>query len=52
MIRSALGCLVVGAVVALACGSSAPSSTALKELGRLAPLKSGQPILVFVYTDG
>ena len=51
MTRVALVSLLVG-VAAPACARSAPSSTALEELGRLASLKAGQPLLVFVNTDG
>ncbi len=37
----------------LACrGKSTPSSTAVAEVGKLVPLQQGQPLLVFVYTDG
>ena len=37
----------------LACGGSgAPSGKAVTELQRVSPLKPGQPVLVFVYTDG
>jgi hypothetical protein len=43
----------VAALVLVACGgSAAPSSKAVEELSRVATLKQGEPILVFVYIDG
>jgi len=45
--------LVLASVVLLACGRDAASdSPALAELARVAGVKPGTPVLVFVYTDG
>lgn len=41
------------AVLVEACGSAAPSATrVVPALQRVAQIKEGQPVLVFVYTDG
>jgi hypothetical protein len=48
----AWGVLALAALALLACGGSAPSSKAVAELRRVAPLRQDLPVLVFVYTDG
>ena len=51
--RAMLRLLSLVSVIAAACGGHAPPSTqVVEELGRIAPLRPGEPVLVFVYTDG
>ncbi len=52
-VAAVVGLIMLAPLVLLACGGSgAPSSAAVTELRKLTPLKQGQPVLVFVYTDG
>lgn len=53
LLLAALGAAAVASLVLLACGGNGSSSTAVvTELRRVVGVKQGQPILVFVYTDG
>ncbi len=51
--RATLAALTLAPLLLLACGArSSSSATAFTELQHVAGLRLGQPILVFVYTDG
>ena len=53
VVWAALGMLGLLPLVLLACGKDErPSDTAITALRRVVPIEQGQPVLVFVYTDG